>query len=156
MLDVTSGQLDPHARAAAIRRGLLRTMHASGFAAVVELPLVSGRRADVVALGAGAEIWVVEIKSSVADYRADRKWLEYRRHCDRLLFAVAPDFPSEVIPPSAGLILADAYGGDIVRKGALHRLAAGTRKAMLVRIARAAAARLVAINDPLLGELDLR
>jgi hypothetical protein len=156
MLDATSQSLDEQTGASAIRRGLLRTMHACGFVAVAELPLVSGRRADVVALGSGAEIWVIEIKSSVADYRADRKWPEYRRHCDRLLFAVAPDFPIELIPQSAGLILADAYGGDIVRKGDLHPLAAATRKAMLVRIARAAAARLATIGDPTLGDLELR
>jgi hypothetical protein len=140
----------------AIRRGTLRLLHSCGFTAAAELALGSGRRADLVALGPGAEIWIVEIKSSVADYRADRKWHEYRVHCDRLLFAVAPDFPIECLPVDAGLIVADPYGGELVYPGALHRLSAVTRKAMLVRIARAAAARLAVLNDPSLGDPDLR
>jgi hypothetical protein len=150
---------DPLARqqtAAVIRRGLVRLLHDSGFAAVAELPLGSGRRADVVALGPGAEIWVVEIKSSAADFRADRKWPEYRLHCDRLLFAVNAEFPAEILPASAGLVVADGYGGALIRRGDEHRLGAASRKAMLVRIARAAASRLGAIHDPGLGELDLR
>jgi hypothetical protein len=139
-------------RAPAIRRGTLRLLHALGFAAVAELPLGSGRRADLVALGAGAEIWIVEIKSCVADFRADRKWQEYRLHCDRLLFAVAPDFPATILPADAGLLIADAYGGTLAREAPLHPLAASRRKAMLVRFGRAAAARLAIALDPGLTE----
>jgi hypothetical protein len=138
--------------APAIRRGTLRLLHALGFAAVAELPLGSGRRADLVALGAGSEIWIVEIKSCIADFRADRKWQEYRLHCDRLLFAVAPEFPAAVLPPDAGLIVADGYGGTLVREAPAHPLAAARRKAMLVRFGRAAAARLAALHDPGLAE----
>jgi hypothetical protein len=139
-----------------IRRGVLRLLHGCGFAAVAELPLGSGRRADLAALGPTGEIWIVEIKSCVADYRADRKWHEYRIHCDRLLFAVAPDFRIECLPADAGLIVADAYGGELVYPGTLRRLAAATRKAMLIRLARAAASRLAVQNDPSLGDPDLR
>jgi hypothetical protein len=143
---LSAPDLPPQERA--IRRGALRLLHAHGFAAVAELPLPSGRRADLVALGEGAEIWIVEIKSSVADFRADRKWQEYRLHCDRLLFAVAPEFPLTMLPADAGLVIADAYGGTLVREGPLHPLAAARRKALLVRFARAAAARLAAMHDP--------
>ena len=139
-----------------IRRGVLRLLHGCGFAAVVELSLGSGRRADLAALGPTGEIWIVEIKSCVADYRADRKWHEYRMHCDRLLFAVAPEFPIECLSADAGLIVADAYGGELVYPGALHRLPAATRKAMLIRFARAAASRLAIQGDPSLGDPDLR
>jgi len=139
-----------------IRRGVLRLLHGCGFAAVVELSLGSGRRADLAALGPSGEIWIVEIKSSIADYRADRKWHEYRMHCDRLLFAVAPEFPIECLPADAGLIVADAYGGELVYPGALHRLPAATRKAMLIRFARVAAGRLAMQSDPSLGDPDLR
>jgi hypothetical protein len=138
--------------APAIRRGALRLLHALGFAAVAELPLGSGRRADLVALGAGAEIWIVEIKSCAADFRSDRKWEEYRLHCDRLLFAVAPEFPAAMLPSDAGLVIADAYGGTLVREAPLHPLAAARRKAMLVRFGRAAAGRLAAMHDPGLNE----
>ena len=73
--------------ALAVARGTARLLHAHGFCVVSELPLPSGRRADLVALDAGGEIWIVEIKSSVADFRADQKWQDYRAHCDRLFFA---------------------------------------------------------------------
>jgi hypothetical protein len=141
--------------ALAIRRGALRLLHALGFAAVAELPLGSGRRADLVALGDGGEFWIVEIKSCIADFRADRKWQEYRLFCDRLLFAVAPEFPATVLPADAGLLITDSYGGTLLRDGPLHPLAAARRKAMLVRFGRAAAARLNARLDPGLSETTL-
>lgn len=142
-------------RAPAIRRGSLRLLHALGFTAVAELPLGSGRRADLVALGSGGEIWIVEIKSCLADFRADRKWHEYRLHCDRLLFAVAPEFPAMTLPEDAGLMIADAYGGSLIREGGLHPVSASRRKALLVRFGRAAASRLAAIHDPGLTETGL-
>lgn len=142
-------------RAPAIRRGSLRLLHALGFTAVAELPLTSGRRADLVALGSSGEIWIVEIKSCLADFRADRKWQEYRLHCDRLLFAVAPEFPATALPADTGLMIADAYGGSLIREGGLHPVAASRRKAMLVRFGRAAASRLAALHDPGLTETSL-
>ena len=57
------------AAAIAIARGTARYLHALGYCVVSELPLPSGRRADLVALGGDGEIIVVEIKSSVADFR---------------------------------------------------------------------------------------
>jgi hypothetical protein len=125
-----------------------RLLAAHGFASLCELPLPNGRRADVVALADGGEIWIVEIKSCIEDFRVDRKWPEYREFCDRLLFAVAPHFPVEVLPADAGLIKADRYGGEIVRAAPEHRLAGARRKAMTLRLARAAALRLCALYDP--------
>ncbi len=138
--------------APAIRRGSLRLLHALGFTAVAELPLGSGRRADLVALGSGGEFWIVEIKSCLADFRSDKKWQEYRLYCDRLLFAVSPEFPATALPADAGLLIADSYGGTLIREGGLHQIAPSRRKAMLVRFGRAAAARLAAIHDPGLTE----
>jgi hypothetical protein len=142
-------------RARTICRGAIRLLHAHGYAAVAELSLASGRRADLVAIGANGEILVIEVKSCVADFRADQKWKEYREHCDRLLFAVAPDFPQELIPASAGLIVADSFGGEIVREGMNHPVAAATRKSVLLRAARVAASRLAALNDPNLTQGEL-
>jgi hypothetical protein len=135
-------------RARTICRGAIRLLHAMGYAAATELSLASGRRADIVAIGANSEILVIEVKSSMADFRADQKWKEYRAHCDRLLFAVAPDFPQELIPASAGLIVADGFGGEMLREGMQHAVAAATRKAVLLHFARVAASRLAALNDP--------
>ena len=133
--------------ALAVGRGTARLLLSLGFCCVSELALASGRRADLVAIGGDGEIWIVEIKSSVADFRADQKWMDYRRHCDRLFFATTLDVPCEIFPKDAGLIVADAYGASIACEAPEHRLTAATRKSMLLRIAHAAALRLQALAD---------
>ncbi len=99
-------------------RGVGRILRAHGFACLNELPLPNGRRADVVGLSPSGDIWIVEVKSGLEDFRVDNKWPEYRDFCDALFFAVAPDFPVDILPTDTGLILADRYGGEIVRAGA--------------------------------------
>lgn len=134
--------------ALAVARGTARLLHAHGFCVVSELPLPSGRRADLVALRSSGEIWIVEIKSSVADFRADQKWQDYRLHCDRLFFATAQDVPCDIFPADTGLIVADAFGAAFHGEAPEHKLAAATRKAMLLLVARAAALRLQSLIDP--------
>lgn len=151
----TASDLRSQEHAPAIRRGALRLLHGLGFSAVAELSLASGRRVDLIALNDAGEFWIVEIKSCTADFRTDRKWQEYRLYCDRLLFAVAPDFPASILPADAGLMIADAYGGTLIREAPLHPLAAARRKALLVRFGRAAAARLQMQFDPGTGERGL-
>jgi hypothetical protein len=119
-----------------------------GLSCVAELPLMSGRRADLVALGGDGEIWIVEIKSSIEDFRSDQKWADYRMHCDRLFFATAEHVPLDIFPTDAGLILADGYGAELVREAPEHRLHAATRKSVTLAFARAAAGRLQALCDP--------
>jgi hypothetical protein len=135
-------------RARAILRGTQRLLRALDFESLSEITLGNGRRADVLAIGRAGEIWIVEIKSSIADFRADQKWPEYREYCDALLFAVAPDFPTEILPADTGLILADAYAGDLVRSPPAHALTAARRKALTISIARTASMRLLAQSDP--------
>jgi hypothetical protein len=146
--DIRVAETSRPTTAAAVARGTARLLGSYGLCTLGELPLASGHRADLVCLGADGEIVIVEIKSSVADFRADRKWPEYRRHCDRLYFATASDVPLEIFPPHAGLIVADAFGGSIVRHAPKHRLAPATRRSMLLRFARAAARRLHAVHHP--------
>jgi hypothetical protein len=134
--------------ALAIARGTARYLHALGYGVLSELPLPSGRRADLVALGGDGEIIIVEIKSSVADFRADQKWTEYRLHCDRLFFATVVDVPRHIFPRDAGLIVADAFGASIIGEAPEHRLPAATRKSIMLRFAHAAALRLQALADP--------
>ncbi len=110
--------------------------------------MLSGRRADIVALADDARVHIVEIKSSIADFRADMKWRDYRAHCDRLYFAIPESVPVEIMPPDTGLIVADAYGAEILREAPEHRLAAATRRAVLMRFAHAAAHRLHGLLDP--------
>lgn len=134
--------------ALSVARGTRRLLRARKFATVTELALASGRRADIVALAEDATIIIVEIKSSIADFRADGKWPEYRFHCDRLYFAIPPDVPQEIMPEDAGLIIADGFGAEILREAPEHRLAAATRRSMMLRFAHAAAHRLHGLADP--------
>jgi hypothetical protein len=134
--------------ALAVARGTSRLLRSLGFSTLSELPLPSGRRADLVALNERGDIWIVEIKSSLADLRADGKWEDYRLHCDRLFFAFTSELPCEVFPSDTGLIVADAYGGHMHCDAPEHRLPAATRKAMLLRFASAAAQRLGRLADP--------
>ena len=131
-----------------VARGTRRMLRRLNFSTITELPLLSGRRADIVALAMDGTIFIVEIKSSIEDFRADIKWRDYRTHCDRLFFAIPETVPSEIMPEDAGLILADAFGAEILRQAPEHRIAAATRRAMLVRFAQAAAHRLHRLSDP--------
>lgn len=135
-------------RARGILRGTQRLLRSLDFESLSEVTLPSGRRADILGIRRNGEIWIIEVKSSIPDFRADQKWPEYRDYCDALLFAVAPDFPIEILPPETGLILADAYAGELLRQPPSHPLAAARRKALMVSIARVAAMRLHAQIDP--------
>ncbi|BCP55963.1 hypothetical protein K32_45800 [Kaistia sp. 32K] len=134
--------------ALAIQRGVGRLFRARGHAIVTELVLATGRRADVIALGPSGEITIVEIKSSIADFRADGKWPDYAPYCDKLYFASHAGVPAEIFPQQAGLILADAYGAEILREAPHAPLVAARRKAMTLRFAQAAAHRLHGLYDP--------
>lgn len=141
-------------RALVIRRGVQRHLAARGFASLPEVTLASARRADLVAFDAAGEIWIIEIKSSAEDLRTDRKWPEYRAYCDRLFFATLAEVPWQIFPDDAGLLLADAYGAEMLRPAPAHAVAAARRKAMIIRLASLAAIRLHALADPdgVLGE----
>lgn len=134
--------------ALAVARGARRLLRSMNFASVTELPLLSGRRADIVALSGAGELLIVEVKSCVADFRADHKWPDYRAHCDWLYFAIPPGVPAEIMPPDAGLIVADAWGAEILREAPHHKIAPATRRAVLLRFAQAAAHRLHGLCDP--------
>jgi hypothetical protein len=129
-------------RAMVIRRGVQRLLLSMGAHVLPELCLSTGRRADLVAITRSGEIWIIEIKSSIEDFRVDRKWPEYRLHSDRFFFASHPDVPQGIFPEECGFILSDGYGAEIMREAPEHRLAGATRKALM--LARAGAARLTA------------
>lgn len=127
-----------------LARGVSRMLIDHGLAPLLELPLGNGRRADVVALASGGEIWIVEIKSCMADYACDAKWPDYLDYCDRFFFGVTETFPLALIPEEAGLIVADGFGGAILRESPLRPLAPARRKAMTLDYARMAALRAIA------------
>jgi len=134
-----------------IARGVCRHLRDLGFACVEELVPAAGLRVDVMAVGPRGEIWIVECKSSRADFASDRKWTGYLAWCDRFFWAVGAEFPLEVLPEDTGLILADGYGAEIVREAPEARLAGARRKAVTQKFARHAALRLQALRDPALS-----
>lgn len=131
-----------------LARGVCRTLAARGFASVEEMVPAPGLRVDVMALGPKGELWVIECKSGPADFRADRKWQGYLDWCDRFFWAVAPDFPQEMLPEGTGLILADAFDAEVLRMGPETRLPPARRKALVQGFARHAALRLQWLRDP--------
>jgi len=146
---------DPREFPKELCRGVCRALAHRGFATLPEVSLANGRRADVLALGRDGELVIVEIKSSVADFKSDRKWPEYRAFCDRLYFAVPDGFPLELIPEDCGLIKADGFGAAVLREAVPHRLNPARRRALTLRFALLAAARLGRLLDPGAGDPDL-
>jgi hypothetical protein len=140
--------------AALLTRGVCRALEQLGYASLAEFPLANGRRADILALGKAGDLLIVEIKSSVADFRADRKWTTYRDFSDRLYFAVPDDFPRALIPDECGLMVADSFGAALLRDGSTTPLNPGRRRALTLRFARIAAARLRRYLDPDANRLD--
>ena len=142
---------DMESQANDLARGVMRLFAELGHVSVAELTLPSGRRADVTTLSRDGELSIIEIKCSVADFKADEKWPEYLEWCDRFFFAVPEEFPQELLPADRGLIVADGYGGDILRPAETRKLNANRRRSLTLRYARHAATRLRSLNDPDVG-----
>jgi hypothetical protein len=135
-----------------LARGVGRALAQRGYATLTEVSLANGRRADVMGLGRAGELVIVEVKSSLQDFRSDAKWPEYREFCDRFYFAVAEDFPREAIPEDCGLIVADGFGGAVLREAPMLALAAARRKAVTLRFALVSSERLRRLLDPASGD----
>ncbi|WP_027135394.1 MmcB family DNA repair protein [Geminicoccus roseus] len=136
---------------AAVCRGVLRHLVQAGHAPLVEMPLPDGRRADIMALGPDGRITIIEIKSCPADYLTDRKWQAYAAFCDRFGFAVAADFPLDLLPPEPGILVADAYDAAEIRPLQDFTLASARRRVLHLRFARLAALRTLGAADALAG-----
>jgi hypothetical protein len=131
-----------------LARGVCRALGALGYAALTEFPLNSGRRVDVIAVNGAGETVIVEIKTSTADYRSDRKWSEYLEFCDAFYFAVPSAFPIALLPSECGLLIADDYGAEILRRPAAQPMNGSRRRAQTLRLALAAMQRLGRLVDP--------
>ncbi|MBV6657085.1 MAG: MmcB family DNA repair protein [Devosiaceae bacterium] len=151
--DLTDGRQSE--RALAIRRGTARMLAHEGAACLFEATLANGRRADIVALMPDGTITIIEVKSSLADLRADMKWPDYIDFCDRFTFATGPDVPADAFPQTEGLIIADGYGAHTLRAPRLIKLHASRRKALMLRLARHAMGRLHRLDDPASGAPDV-
>ena len=131
-----------------LARGVCRHLVGHNFVTVEELTPTSGLRVDVMALGPKGEIWVIECKSSRADFQSDSKWQGYLEWCDRFFWAVDETFPTDLLPEDTGLIIADAYEAEILRMAPEDKLAPARRKVMVQKFARHAATRWHAARDP--------
>ncbi len=135
-----------------LARGVARAFVDLGYSVLLEVPLPNGRRADLLALDGSGQFLLVEVKSSVADFRADGKWPDYLPFCDFFYFAVPADFPRGLLPAEPGLLIADPYGAVIERETEGQALAPARRRALLLRFAHLAAGRVQQLLDP---RLDL-
>jgi hypothetical protein len=135
------------ATAAEVARGVSRLLLLQGTAPILEFCLPNGRRLDVAAIGPDGKILGVEIKVALADLRGDTKWPEYLDYCDLFYFAIPPDFPPEHVPQQTGLIVADRYGGEIIKPAQAQTLHASRRKAVTISFANVAATRLSSIME---------
>lgn len=148
----SGAQKSPTARntepADVIFQGTARMLADRGWVTLNEVPLANNRRADIMGLSRKGEILIVEVKSCLADFTSDGKWPEYAPYCNAFYFAVNEAFPHQHIPPSAGLIIADGFGGDILREPRINPLAAARRKALTLKFARLAASRLHRVLTP--------
>lgn len=131
-----------------LARGVCRALTELGYGVLTEFALASGRRVDVIGVDARGEMVIVEIKTSVADFRCDRKWPEYLEFCDLFYFAVPAEFPSDLLPDECGLMVADAYGAEIIRPAPVLTMNGSRRRAQTLRIARTASQRLRRLADP--------
>ena len=136
-----------------LARGVCRHLRSHGFVSIEEFVPTRGLRVDVFALGPKGEIWVIECKSSRADFLTDNKWQGYLDWCDRYFWAVDMEFPTEILPEGAGLVIADAYDAEIIRMSPENRLAPARRKALIQKFATHAARRLQGYRDPGLAGL---
>jgi hypothetical protein len=132
-----------------LARGVARHLREHDFTCIEEFSPERGKRLDVMALGPKGEFWIVECKSSRADFTSDLKWRGYLDWGDRFFWAVDTDFPAEILPPETGLILADAFGAEVVRMPEAVKIAPARRKALTLRFARCAAQRLHHARDPM-------
>lgn len=142
-------------RASCIRRATARLCLRLGWAPLHEVPLPSGRRADILALRPDGCFACIEVKSGPRDFLTDFKWEDYREFADELFFAVDADFPQELLPVETGLIVAAGLEAELLRDAPAHPLPAARRRALLHRFAWLAAGRLATFEDPA-GVADIR
>ncbi|WP_439140617.1 MmcB family DNA repair protein [Planktotalea sp.] len=140
-VDMMPGQL--------LARGVCRHMGSMGFACLEEFVPAKGLRVDVLAMGPKGELWVIECKSSKADFQSDKKWEGYLEWCDRYFWAVDSDFPLDLLPEGTGLLIGDAYDAEVIRMAPEAKLAAARRKVIIQKFAAIAARRLQSLRDPM-------
>jgi hypothetical protein len=160
--DTASHTILPYAADTA--RGIRRLFARNDIWCIEEMPLKSAksaaRRADMMGIDARGQVIIVEIKVARGDLMGDAKWPDYLDFCDRFYWGIPPGLDrapldgEAFLPERCGVIVADGYDAEIVRRAPLEPLASARRKSMVERLARAAMRRNTALGDPLCAELD--
>tara|TARA_R110001606_G_scaffold30498_11_gene94392 strand:- start:3767 stop:4285 length:519 start_codon:yes stop_codon:yes gene_type:complete len=154
-IDDSLGLLTNHGEltgAQAVARGVARMFLRHDIMILPEVSLRNRRRADLMGIDAKGQIVIVEIKVARSDLLGDAKWTEYLDYCDRFYWALPVGFDASPVdgaaflPERTGLIIADAYDGEMVRPAATCALAPARRKTETMRLARRAMQR-AAISD---------
>ena len=141
-------------RARAVARGICRLFARNDVWCIAEMPLRSGRRADLMGIDAKGLIEIDEINVSRADLMSDGKWPDYLSHCDRFYWGLPPHLDRVCLdgagfaPERCGVIVADGYDAEIVRPAPALAMATARRKAEIERLARAALRRQLVGLDP--------
>lgn len=137
-----------------VARGIGRLFARNDIWCLPEMPLRSGRRADLMGIDPKGRIVIVEIKVNRSDLLGDAKWTDYLDHCDRFYWGLAPHLDRACLeteafrPHACGVIVADGYDAEILRPAPSLPMAAARRKAEIERLARASLRRQLVGLDP--------
>ena len=132
----------PQETTSLLTRGVCRLFQQLGFGTLTEFRLSNGRRVDVMAMHPSGEFVIIEIKSTIADYRADKKWHEYIPFCERFYFAVPSEFPIALVPDDCGVIMADSFDAVVRRESSSKALNSNRKRHQLINFALTASWRL--------------
>jgi len=125
-----------------LTRGVCRLFETLGFATLREFKLPNKRRVDVIAMDSKGNFSIIEVKSTVGDYKTDNKWLDYLPYCQQFYFAVPYNFPTEIIPKQCGIIFADAFDAAIRKESIRSKLNPKRHRHQLIRFGYVAGTRI--------------
>lgn len=96
-------------------------------------------RADLVAANMGSYIVIVETKSSVADFRTDKKWHKYQAFANKFYFAFSSEVYEKVkskLPTGVGVFIVYPSGHVKIKcRARHHELKADVRLNLMTRLA---------------------
>ena len=125
-----------------ITDAIARSYYEQGDGVLREFKLRVKRRVDLVTLNDEGLITIIEIKSSVSDFRSDKKWNEYIEWADQFYFGVGHNFPIEILPKEHGIITTDGFDTYKVQPSPVQKLNGARRNTLVRRLAKASMRRI--------------
>jgi hypothetical protein len=99
------------------------------YAVHFEMGLNSGGslRADVLALNMQCELIIAEVKSSIADYKSDKKWHNYKLYSDKFYFVFYVDVYEKLklsnsLPKDCGILVVSSNKDIACKQKVKHEL----------------------------------